>query len=105
MARTLGAYGSGTRRLHRTAREIITPEQYVEVIQDLLRQAFLRDDERTALAAKKIIIEYIEGKPKETINVVSESQSIGDILSTLRQTTQQESAQQATEHPSESETE
>jgi hypothetical protein len=105
LPRTDFSLGAHTRKLHKTAREIVSPEQYIEVIEDLLRQAFLRDDERTALAAKKLIIEYIEGKPKETINVTGSSQSIADVLGALRQTTQQESAQRATEDARESETE
>jgi hypothetical protein len=82
MSRNNGAIGAHTRKLHRTAREIITPEQYekavlvlIEIIDDTHTPAKVR------LSAIQLLMSYIEGRPTERIeHAIAQGVSIKDLL-------------------------
>lgn len=84
MSRQLGNPNAHTRKLHRTVKEIISEEQYAELVLDLYRQAMQNKDERVAFAAKKLIIEYMEGKPREQVeHTIHSGLTVGEVLSGL----------------------
>lgn len=65
--RPRGALNATTRAKHRALREIVTPQEYVDVIKGLLDMALAADNEKTRLAAIKEIINRVEGLPVQLI--------------------------------------
>ncbi len=61
--------------------DVVTPEQYKQIIENLVNIALTARSDRDKIAATKIIIEYLEGKPKESIEITApEGLTVKDIL-------------------------
>lgn len=79
--RQAGAENATTRKLRRTLRDVITDEQYVEVIQSLVDTALDKKDSRARVAAIKLIIEYYEGRaPEKVEHTIQSGPTIKEIL-------------------------
>lgn len=99
-----GILNRSTERMIKTVREIIAedPERYYDILRLLVEDGrSVETKPRDRLLIANFFAERIEGKVAERVEVVSSSESVSDILSTLHRTTQQESAQQATENDDE----
>jgi hypothetical protein len=76
-----GAPSQTTLRLRRALRDIVTDEQYKEVIESLIDIALASKDVKAKVAAIKIIIEYTEGKPTEKMeHTIQSGPTIKEIL-------------------------
>lgn len=77
-----GALGAHTLRLHRTAKEIVTPEQYEAAIQVLI--TIINDTQvpaKVRVSAIQLLMSYIEGRPKESVeHTIQSGPTIRDIL-------------------------
>lgn len=79
--RPIGTVGITERRTVKTLRELITPEQYAQVIQSLIDIAMTGAKHSDRINAAKIIIDRLEGKLPETIlHQIQNNLTIDDIL-------------------------
>lgn len=87
MARN-GALGAKTLRLHRTAKEIVSQEEYEQAVRALVAIC-LNENEVTKvrLNAIQTLMAYIEGRPKEQVeHTITTGLSAKEVLSGLVET-------------------
>lgn len=69
------------RQLRKQLKDLVSPEQYAQIVQVLIDTAISGDKASDRINAAKIIIDRIEGKLPETIqHIVDSTVSVKDIL-------------------------
>lgn len=78
--RPIGSIGASEQRLRKSIRELITPEQYEQIIQGLVDIALSSNSPKARVDATKLIIERIEGAVPTIIEGNVAATNINDIL-------------------------
>lgn len=98
-----GALNTRTEDLQKRFMELSTPELFAQVFQSLVNVAIQGEREADRVNASKYLIDRWLGKVPEVVNVLSDSQSVGDVLAALRASAHQKSSGDVVSHSREGE--
>lgn len=97
VGRPAGALNTRTQDLQKRFVELTSDEMFSQVFLSLITVAISGDRDADKVNAAKYLLDRWLGKVPDVVTVQGDSQSVSDILQLMKRTTQQESAQQATE--------